>query len=137
MPEVMFVWGNNPIVANSDGFFGHWVIDLQKRGMKTVVIDPRITFLASKADLYLPIRPGTDAALALGMLNVVINEDLYDHEFVDLWCYGFDALAERVQSTRWTRSPRSRGSRPRRSWPPPTCWPSPSRPRCSGASPST
>ena len=97
MPEVMFVWGNNPIVANSDGFFGHWVIDLQKRGMKTVVIDPRITFLASKADLYLPIRPGTDAALALGMLNVVINEDLYDHEFVDLWCYGFDALAERVQ----------------------------------------
>ena len=74
MPEVMFVWGNNPLIANSDGFFGHWVIDLMKRGMKTVVIDPRVTFLAAKANLHLPIRPGTDAALALGMLNVIINE---------------------------------------------------------------
>ena len=97
MPEVMFVWGNNPLIANSDGFFGHWVIDLMKRGMKTVVIDPRVTFLAAKADLHLPIRPGTDAALALGMLNVIINEEIYDKEFVDCWCYGFDELKERVQ----------------------------------------
>ena len=97
MPEVMFVWGNNPLIANSDGFFGHWVIDLMKRGMKTVVIDPRVTFLAAKANLHLPIRPGTDAALALGMLNVIINEEIYDKEFVDCWCYGFDELKERVQ----------------------------------------
>lgn len=97
VPEVMFIWGNNPIVSNADGFFGHWVTDLMKRGMKIVMIDPRMTWLGSRAAINLPIRPGTDAALALGMLNVIINEDLYDHDFVDRWCYGFEELKERVQ----------------------------------------
>ena len=68
VPEVMFVWGNYPLKSNIEGFYGHWVIDLMKRGMKTVVIDPRVTFLAAKADLHLPIRPGTDAALALAIV---------------------------------------------------------------------
>lgn len=97
IPETLFVWGNNCVVSNSDGFFGHWVIDLMKRGTKIVVIDPRVTWLATKAVEHLRVRPGCDAALALGMLNVIINEDLYDHEFVDLWCYGFDELKERVR----------------------------------------
>ena len=97
VPEVMVLWGNNPIVSNSDGFFGHWVVDLMKRGMDIIVIDPRMTWLGRRAALQLPIRPGTDAALALGMLNVIVNEDLYDHDFVDRWTYGFDKLAERVQ----------------------------------------
>mgnify|MGYP002577244079 CR=1 FL=1 len=44
---------------------------------------------------WIRVRPGTDAALALGMLNVIINEEIYDKEFVDCWCYGFDELAER------------------------------------------
>lgn len=97
IPETIFVWGNNCVVSNSDGFFGHWVVDLMQRGSKLVVIDPRVTWLASRAELHLRVRPGTDAALALGMLNVTINEDLYDHDFVDRWCYGFEELAERVQ----------------------------------------
>jgi anaerobic selenocysteine-containing dehydrogenase len=96
-PECMAIWGNNPVVSNADGFYGHWVVDLMKRGTKLIVIDPRLTWLASKADLWLQIRPGTDAALALGMLNVIINEDLYDHDFVDKWTYGIDQLKERVQ----------------------------------------
>ena len=96
-PECMVIWGNNPIVANADGFFGHWVIDVKKHGAKLIVIDPRLTWLASKADIWLQIRPGTDDAMALGLLNVIINEDLYDHEWVDCWTYGFDALKERVQ----------------------------------------
>jgi anaerobic selenocysteine-containing dehydrogenase len=95
-PETMVLWGNNPIVANADGFFGHWVVDLMRRGTQLIVVDPRMTFLASKAALWLPIRPGTDAALALGMLNIIIQEELYDKEFVDKWTYGFDKLAERV-----------------------------------------
>ncbi|MDR0500842.1 MAG: molybdopterin-dependent oxidoreductase [Coriobacteriales bacterium] len=95
-PEVMILWGNNPLVSNSDGFFGHWVIDLQKMGMKTIVCDPRMTWLGAKAEIQLPVRPGTDAALALGLLNVIVSEDLYDHEFVELWCYGFEELAKRV-----------------------------------------
>jgi anaerobic selenocysteine-containing dehydrogenase len=97
VPECMVVWGNNPLAANSDGFYGHWVIDVMKRGTKLVVIDPRLTWLASRADLWLQIRPGTDAALAMGFLNVIINENLYDHDFVEKWAYGFDELKQRVQ----------------------------------------
>lgn len=97
-PETVVVWGNNPIIANSDGLYGHWVVDVMKRGAKLIVIDPRMTWLGSKAELFLPVRPGTDAALALGMLNVIIQEGIYDREFVDKWCYGFEELAEAVSA---------------------------------------
>lgn len=97
VPECMAIWGNNPVVSNADGFYGHWVVDLMKRGTKLIVIDPRLTWLASKAEIWLQIRPGTDAALALGMLNVIINEDLVDHDFIDKWTYGYEQLKERVQ----------------------------------------
>ena len=96
VPKVMFLWGNYPLTSNSDGFYGHAVVDLMKRGMKIVMIDPRVTWLSARSELHLRVRPGTDAALALGMLNVVINEELYDHDFVDKWCYGLDKLKERV-----------------------------------------
>ena len=95
-PACVIIWGNNPIVANADGFFGHWIVDCMKRGTKLIVVDPRLTWLASRADLWLQIRPGTDASLALGMLNVIIQEELYDKDFVDKWTYGFDKLAERA-----------------------------------------
>ncbi|NIS72476.1 MAG: molybdopterin-dependent oxidoreductase, partial [Proteobacteria bacterium] len=48
------------------------------------------------ADRWLPLRPGTDAALALCWLNVIIEEGLYDRDFVETWCHGFDELRERV-----------------------------------------
>ena len=67
-----------------------------KRGSELVTIDPQLTWIASKAKYWLRLRPGTDAALALGMLNVIIGEDLVDHDFIDKWTYGFEALAERV-----------------------------------------
>jgi len=95
-PEVLVIWGNNPIIANSDGFFGHWVVDLMKKGTKLIVIDPRLTWLASKADVWLRIRPGTDAALALAMINTIVKEELYDKDFVDAWTYGFEQLSERA-----------------------------------------
>lgn len=97
IPKVIMIWGNNPLVTNGDGFFGHWIIDVMRKGTKLIVIDPKLTWLASKADYWLQLRPGTDAALALGMLNVIINEGLYDKEFVEKWTSGFEALAERVQ----------------------------------------
>ena len=96
VPEVMFIWGNYPLKSNIEGFFGHWVIDLMKCGMKIVTVDPKVTWLASKSELHLRVRPGTDAALALGMINIIVKEDLYDHEFVETWCYGFDELAARA-----------------------------------------
>jgi len=96
-PETIMIWGNNPIVSNADGFYGHWIVDAMKMGSKLIVVDPRVTWLASKAEYHLQLRPGTDGALALGMLNVIINEELYDKEFVDQWTFGFDQLKERVQ----------------------------------------
>ncbi|MCL1847459.1 MAG: molybdopterin-dependent oxidoreductase, partial [Coriobacteriia bacterium] len=96
-PEYMIVWGNNPVVTNADGFYGHWVVDLMKQGTRLITIDPNLTWLAAKSDYWLQLRPGTDGALALAMLNVIINEDLYDHDFVENWTYGFEQLAERVQ----------------------------------------
>lgn len=93
-PGVIFVWGNNPLISNADGNLGHWVVDCMKRGSKLVVVDPRLTWLAAKADLFLQLRPSTDAALALAMINIILDEDLYDHDFVEMWTYGLEDLAK-------------------------------------------
>ena len=99
VPEVILVWGNEPLHSNGD-IFGHWLIDLMRMGSKLIVVDPALTWLASKAEIHLKVRPGTDTALALAMMNVIINEDLYDHDFVDNWVFGFDEYKEHVQD--WT-----------------------------------
>lgn len=98
-PKVMLHWARNIQGSQcTDHYFsGHWVVDLMKQGTKLIAIDPRCTWETSRAALWLRIRPGTDGALALAMLNVIINERLYDKAFVDKWTYGFDELKERVQ----------------------------------------
>ncbi|MFQ6011211.1 MAG: molybdopterin-dependent oxidoreductase, partial [Nitrososphaerales archaeon] len=97
LPEVILLWGYNPPATCNDGLNGEWVIDCMKRGSKIISIDPVYNWIGSRAEEWLQIRPGTDGALVLGMLNVIINENLYDKEFVDQWCHGFEALKERVQ----------------------------------------
>ena len=97
LTECLIFWGKAPLESNPDGFFGHAVIDAMRRGTRTISIDPRVNWLATRSDIHLQIRPGTDTALGLAMLNIIINEDLYDHDFVEYWCYGFNELAERVQ----------------------------------------
>ncbi len=87
--------GANPSIANRR--FWYALLEAKRRGTKIIVVDPRRTDVAASADLWLQPKPGTDAALLLGMMNVIINEGLYDREFVAKWCYGFDKLAERVQ----------------------------------------
>lgn len=96
-PQYMLVWGRDPLRSNPDGLFGHSLIEMMRRGMKLVVADPRVNWLATRAEVHLQLRPGTDGALALGLLNVVIEEDLYDHDFVEQWTYGFEQLAERAR----------------------------------------
>ena len=66
------------------------------KGLELIVINPKRTPLA-KRGIHIPIRPGTDCALALAMLNVIISEDLYDKEFVNKYTVGFDKLAEHVK----------------------------------------
>lgn len=68
----------------------------QERGAKLIVLDPRRSENAELADLWLPLRPGTDAAMCFGWLNVILEERLYDREFVERWVVGFDAFRARV-----------------------------------------
>ena len=66
------------------------------RGAKVIVLDPRVSEQAEVADLHLRLRAGTDAAMCLGWLKVIFDEELYDKEFVRDWCTGFDELKARV-----------------------------------------
>jgi len=93
----ILLWAANPKFA-SPYPVGEGIFDLKKKKeTKLIVVDPYPTDYAKMADLWLQIRPGTDDALALGMLNVIINEELYDKEFVQDWCVGFDELKKHVQ----------------------------------------
>ena len=96
-PELILFWGHNPIYSGPDGELGFGVREALVRKPKIIVVDPRETMLTKRADVWLQLRPGTDDALALAMLNVIIGESLEDKSFVENWCYGFEELAERVK----------------------------------------
>ena len=85
IPECIVVWGYNIPASCPDNVFGHWIVDLMKKGTKIIAIDPRLSWFASRAEKWLRLRPGTDGALAMGFLNLIINEGLYDREFVEKW----------------------------------------------------
>lgn len=85
VPECMIVWGYNIHATCPDNLFGHWIVDLMKKGTKIISVDPRLSWFASRAKYWLRLRPGTDSALAMGMLHVIINEGLYDRYFLDRW----------------------------------------------------
>ena len=97
VPKVIIVWGQNPTNGCPDAFLGHWIVDCMQRGTQIISVDPRNTWTTSRSRYHLQLRPGTGAALALGMLNVIINEGLYDKEFVEKWTSGFEDLKKRVQ----------------------------------------
>jgi len=97
-PKCILVWGANITEsAASDGMCGVQLTKAIKRGAKLIVIDPRRIPIARKADHWVQIRPGTDDALALAMLHVIIKEVLYDKEFVEKWTVGFDELSKKVE----------------------------------------
>jgi anaerobic selenocysteine-containing dehydrogenase len=95
-PKCIMVWGNNLVISNPDCYKGEPFSQSVSRGAKIIAVDPRLTRIAARADVWLQLRPGTDTALALGMLNVIINEALYDQEFVKEHVYGWDQFVERV-----------------------------------------
>jgi len=97
MPGVLMFWGHNPLTSSPDGEIGFQVLDALKTKPKIIVIDPRRTWLAKQAHVFLQLRPGTDDALALAMLNVIIEDESYDGDFVKKWTHGFDRLAQRVK----------------------------------------
>ena len=93
--KLYILWGHNP--DQSDFPLKFFMKNNIKKGAKVVVIDPKRIPIADKADMYLKIRPGTDGALALAMMNVIIEEDLYDREFIDRHTTGFDKLVPHVK----------------------------------------
>ncbi len=96
-PECVVYWGHNPLNSGPDGETRFASKDLLANNPKVIVIDPRETRLAKRADIWLQLRPGTDDALALAMLNVIITEELHDQAFVAQWTHGFRELAEHVR----------------------------------------
>lgn len=90
----ILIWGCNTISTHMH----QWpmIAEAQRAGAKVVVVDPIRSRTAAKADWHIQIRPGTDAALALGMMNVIIAEDLVDADYVANYTVGFDELKERA-----------------------------------------
>ena len=92
--KYIVLWAINPISTN----LHHWPIikEAQKNGAKVVVIDPVKSRTAQAADWHLPIKPGTDGALALGLIHEVIAQNLVDRDYVDEYTVGYEQLAERA-----------------------------------------
>jgi anaerobic selenocysteine-containing dehydrogenase len=91
----IIAWGAN--IHGNNVHLWPFIEEARRQGAKLVVIDPYRTRTAKCADWYLPINPGTDAALALGMMHVIINEDLHDADYVSKYTLGFDELRDKVQ----------------------------------------
>lgn len=98
--DLIVVWGANP-ATDCPPLDLKRILAARDRGAKVVVIDPRKTKTAKLTNAeWIPIRPGTDGALALGMCNVLIEEELYDDDFAENWTVGFDDFVRYVQHYR-------------------------------------
>jgi len=93
--KYILAWGAN--IHGTNIHLWPFIEEARRNGAKLVVIDPYKTRTARCADWYLPINPGTDAALALGMMHVIINGNLYDADYVSRCTHGFEELKKRVQ----------------------------------------
>ncbi len=95
LSRCIVLWGQNPGASTMPEMSA--ISLLKSQGLKVIVIDPRYTETAAKADLWLPLRPGSDLALALAWLHVIIYEGLCDYTFIEENCVGFDELTLHVE----------------------------------------
>jgi len=93
--SLIILWGGNPIASNLH--FWMRVQEAKRRGAKIIAIDPYRSLSAEKCHQHIALLPGTDAALALGMMHVLINENLLDSDYIERYTLGFDALRQRAQ----------------------------------------
>ena len=104
----VILWGMNMLGANQGLWESRALLDAKKKGCKLVVVDPNFTETAQKADEWIPNNPGTDGAMALAMCRVIIDDQLYDKEFVERYCDGFagfrDHLREKGYTPEWATS---------------------------------
>ncbi len=101
--DLIIYWGRQPIYSGPVARPARAFLAATRRGAKIVAIKPSVEPDVGFADIWVPVRPGTDAALALAMLHVVIGEALIDHAFVENWCYGFRRLQSHIRqySPQW------------------------------------
>jgi len=95
--NLIVICGANPLASTPPSTYKR-ILDAKKRGVKIIAIEPRRSGAASLADLWVPLRPGTDGALALSILNILISENLVDEEFAEKWCRGYEYLKDYVRS---------------------------------------
>jgi len=95
--KAIMLWASNPMSTNEEGQICTLLLNQLKQGTELIVIDPRRTDLAERARFWLQPRPGTDHVLALAFLNVVLEEELFDRDFVEQWTHGFDDLSAHVK----------------------------------------
>ena len=93
--KLIILWGANPIVSN----LHLWsrVQEAKRRGAKVIAIDPYRSLSAEKCTQHVALLPGTDGALALAMMHVLVGEDLLDHDYIAKYTLGFEELSERVR----------------------------------------
>jgi len=96
--KLILIWGGNPIASNLH--FWMRAQEAKRRGATLIAIDPYRSLTAEKCHQHIALLPGTDAALALGMMHVLINEDLLDHEYIDNYTLGFEPL--KARALEWT-----------------------------------
>jgi len=94
--DLILLWGANP-PTDSPPSRVKKILDAKKRGARVIAIDHMRSDIAKLADQWVGVRSGTDGALALSMINVIVNEHLYDKAFVRNWTKGFEDLRQYVQ----------------------------------------
>ena len=95
-PKCIMVWGHKVTISKPGSATRDPFSQALHAGAKLIVVDPRFTPAAARADVWLQLRPGTDTALALGMANVIVREEIYDQEFVREYVSGWEPFVERV-----------------------------------------
>ncbi|MDO9518187.1 MAG: molybdopterin-dependent oxidoreductase [Methanosarcinaceae archaeon] len=95
--KYILLFGSNPLSSIKHGYEVRTIIRGIENGARLIVVDPYLSFTATKAHEWLPIKPGTDGAFALAMAHVIIKEGLFDEEFIDHWTLGFNDFANFVK----------------------------------------
>jgi anaerobic selenocysteine-containing dehydrogenase len=92
--RLIVAWGAN--IHGNNVHLWPFIEEARRDGAKLVVIDPYATRTARAADWYIPIHPGTDSALALGLMHILVRDGLYDRDYVESWTHGFEQLRGRI-----------------------------------------
>ncbi len=97
--RLILLWGHNPAETHMGPNTAHFVAEARDRGARVILIDPRLTDSSVLADEWIPLRPGTDAALAAGMAWVIISEELQDTDFIERCVAGYDMYQRYILGT--------------------------------------